>query len=118
MPELILSRRAALDIAVIEDDSIRRWGQAVANSYLDSIDNALQLVSDNPGLLRKFANSEQLLFYPVRKHSLFCTLYNDVIYVLTVRYGGMDLERLIHELEPFLLEEVEIMHRKLGREAP
>jgi plasmid stabilization system protein ParE len=113
MADIILLRRAAFDIDEIIQDSTKRWGEKVADDYIASIDNALQLLAEHTHLLRAFEGSEVLYYYPVRKHSLFCTICDNTIYVLTVKYGGMNLERVIHDLEPMLLSEIEIMHHKL-----
>ncbi len=113
MTEIILLRRAAFDIDEIIQDSIKRWGKKVTDNYINGIDNALQLLSEHPHLLRTFEGSKTLYYYPVQKHSLFCARCNNRIYVLTIKYAGMNLERIIHELEPMLLTEIEIMQGKL-----
>lgn len=113
MTDIILLRRAAFDIDDILHDSMKRWGDKVASEYVESIDDALQRLAEHPQLLRSFAGSEVLYYYPVRKHSLFCALAENTIYVLTVKYGGMNLEDVMQTLEPMLLHEVAIMQGKL-----
>lgn len=115
MADIILLRQAAFDIDEILQDSTKRWGEKVANEYVMHFDDALQRLAEHRHLLRTFEGSEVLYYYPVGKHSLFCTICDDTIYVLTVKYGGMNLERVIHDLEPMLLSEVEIMQGKLQR---
>lgn len=43
---------------------------------------------------------------------MVCDLFGDHIYVLAVRHGSMDLPERIAELEPQLLQEAELMHRR------
>lgn len=112
MAYLKLSRRALLDIEEIEKISIEKWGQKVADAYLNSIEEALLRLIQKPNLLRsKPQVSKYFHFYQIRKHFLVCTLVKNNIYVLAVKHGAMDLPLRIAELEPQLLGEAEILHK-------
>jgi toxin ParE1/3/4 len=109
---LALSRRAIRDLEEIHRYSIEKWGDRVAEEYLDSIEEALQRLKDNPGLLSsKPAVSDYFSFYRVREHFLICTVRHKNIYVLAIRHGSMDLPNRVTELEPVLVDEAEILHR-------
>jgi toxin ParE1/3/4 len=109
---LALSRRALLDLDTIEGYSVEKWGRDVADQYMTMIEQALELLREQPGLLRaKPEVSESLVFYRVRRHFLVCTLEEQNVYVLAVINGSMDLPERISELEPTLQREADILHR-------
>jgi toxin ParE1/3/4 len=113
MVELRLSRRALLDIADIEADSIEKWGENVASEYLQSIQDALNLLRNQPALLRVKPNvSKSLCFYRVRKHFLVFAAYEEILFVLTVKHGALDLPNRVAEIEPQLLLEAAILYEK------
>ncbi len=112
---LILTRQARGDIGRLQKFSEQTWGANVAETYLDTMDEALKVIIEHPGLLRKFKFSPHLHFYTVRKHMLVFTMRDDIIYLLKVMYGGTDIETLLSDLEPGLMGEVEIMHAKLKK---
>ena len=112
MVPLALTRRALLDIRDIEIFSVEKWGEQVANEYLDAIEAALNRLRDNPQLLQARQDiSDSLCFYRVRQHFLVCAVYEDSVFVLTIKHGAMDLPNRIKELEPQLLVEAEMLHR-------
>jgi len=59
--------------------------------------------------------SGRLRFYRVRKHFLICDVIEERIYIVAVMHGSMDLPNRIGELEPMLIEEVEMMHRRITK---
>lgn len=110
MAYLGLSRRALLDIKAIEAFSIEKWGHSVAADYLQSIENALNLLRENPQLLKtKEGVSDGLCFYRVRQHFLVCALSDESIFVLTIKHGSMDLPGRLAELEPQLKQEAQYL---------
>lgn len=116
MAFLGLSRRALLDIQEIEAFSIEKWGHAVAAEYLQSIEEALNLLRENPVLLQsKPEISDSLCFYRVRQHQLVFAVFDESLFLLTVKHGAMDLPNRIAELEPSLTEEAELLHQAYRR---
>ena len=112
MVKLRLSRRALLDIADVEAYSIEKWGEKVAAEYLQSIEDALNLLRDQPALLRDKPDvSQSLCFYRVRQHFLVCADYEEILFVLTVKHGAIDLPNRFSEIEPQLLQEAEILYK-------
>lgn len=109
-----LSRRATLDLAEIADYSHSRWGQRVADEYLDSFDSALEMLAAHADLLRDIPDlSGALKWYRVHQHYLICMVIEPVIYVVTIKHGSMDIPNRLLELEPTLQREVEVMHTAL-----
>lgn len=120
MARLGISRRAAQDLEEIRLFSEARWGERVAAEYLSNIEEALNRLRENPGLLRtKPEFSRHLRFYRVQRHFLVCALVEDNIYLLAVRHGSLDLPNRLARLEPTLLQETDLLHQalvtKIGR---
>jgi len=111
-----LSRRAIRDLKGIERYSVERWGKNVAADYIDSIEQGLNRLRENPDLLRaKIDISAHFSLYRVREHFLVCTVSARRVYVLAVKHGSMDLPQRLAELEPQLLLEAESLHRSLEK---
>jgi len=109
-----LTDRAHYDLQEIEDYSFQRWGRKTANRYLEDIQTALSLLQENPDLLRHKSDiSTQFKFYRVREHFLVCTNLKNVLYVLTIKHGQMDLPTRLGELEPTLVQEADLLHQRL-----
>lgn len=115
MPVTIkLTDRAHYDLQEIADYSLQRLGRKTANRYLEDIQTALSLLQENPNLLRNKSDiSPHFKFYRVREHFLVCTKLKDDLLVLTIKHGQMDLPSQVLELEPTLLQEAELLHRRL-----
>lgn len=106
------SRTALFDLADIENYSLARWGKNVTETYLDSVDKALEMLATNPNLLRDIPKTASTLkFYRVKQHYLICTVLDSVIYVVTIKHCSMDIPNRLTELEPTLQHEVKIMHK-------
>lgn len=113
---IALAERAISDLRAIEEYSVERWGNKVADRYFEEIVAALDRLSDAPGLLREEpALASGLHFYRVRKHVLVCDSRDATIIVLAVIHSAMDLPARLAELEPRLISEAEILHEKLRR---
>jgi plasmid stabilization system protein ParE len=86
----------------------------VANRYLEDIQTALSLLQDNPELLRDNPEiSTSFKCYRVREHFLVCSKLKDVILVLTISHGQMDLPSRLTKLEPTLAQEAALLHQRL-----
>ncbi len=115
MPIIVkLTDRAHFDLQEIEDYSLKRWGRKTANRYLEDIQTALSLLQENPNLVHhKAAISTHFKFYRVREHFLVCTKLKDILYVLTIKHGQMDLPTRLGKLEPTLVQEADLLHQRL-----
>jgi len=112
MAYLGLSRRALLDIQEIEAFSIDKWGHSVTADYLQSNEYALNLLRENPQLLKtKEGITDSLCFYRVRQHFLVCAVFDSNIFVLTIKHGSMDLPARLADLEPQLNQEAEFLYK-------
>ena len=114
MIRIELTRRAMLDLDEINNYSVQTFGQETAEQYLDDIEAALVLIQEQPDLLNsKNDISSNFQFYRVRKHYLVCTRKENLVIVLTIKHCQMDVPERLVELEPNLLQEVEMLYRKL-----
>ena len=112
MAYLAISRRAARDLEAIRRRSVERWGERVAEEYLESIEQALERLRENPDLLRiRREFSRHFRFHRVRQHFLVCCRVETNLYVLAVKHGNLDLPNRLAELEPSLLKEAELLHK-------
>jgi len=116
---LFQTRRAIEDFAKIEAFSTETWGQRVADEYLAKFETAFELIRSSPEILHARQEfSGRLLFYYVGKHWLVCDVIDDDVYVLTVKHGSMDLPARVAELEPQLVREAELLHRRITEGQP
>lgn len=114
MTELFLTDRAESSLVDIEDYSITTWGEGVADEYVEKIQNAFCLIKSSPGLLRaREGFSDGLLFYRVERHWVICNIIDEVVYVLAVWHGAMDILDRLTKYEPLLFQEAESLHRQL-----
>ena len=114
MARAYVSRRALLQIDEIDQHSISCWGDEVAASDLNDLFAAIQRLESSPDLLRRRRDfSVRLRFYRVRQHTLVCDVLNGDIFVLAVWQGAMDLPDRLERLEPQLVEEAELMARRI-----
>jgi toxin ParE1/3/4 len=112
MAYLGISRRAARDIEELRRFSVEHWGERVAEEYIDSIEQALNRLRENPSLLRaKPEFSRHFRFHRVKRHFLVCSFVENNVYVLAVKHGSLDLPSRLAELEPNLQQEVDLLHR-------
>lgn len=114
MTRAVLTRRALLHVEETDQYSIRRWGDKVAPRYLADIFAAVERLTESPSLLQQREEySIRLRFYRVREHVLVCDVIAGNIYVLAIQHSRMDLPLRIVELEPQLVHEAELLHRRI-----
>ena len=112
-----LTHRALRDIANIESYSIEKFGEQIAEQYIDKIEAGIGRVSDNVKLLREESLfHESLQFYRIEQHLLVCeTGIEGKIIILTVLHATMDIPSRLAELEPKLSIEAEMLLKLLCR---
>ena len=111
---LYLTDRAVRDIAEIREYSVEHFGRHVANQFLSTIENTLNLLKLSPSLLLDQPELHSWFkFYRCKKHFLVCDQQAGDIYVLTLIHATMNLPTRLLELEPSLTMEVELLRRKL-----
>ena len=109
-----LTERALRDILEIEAYSVEQFGRRAASRYLADLEAALGRIAEHPDLLRQESQFHPALqFYRAGSHLLVCDRQDMGIFVLTLLHGSMDIPERLHELEPTLQVETEILHRKL-----
>lgn len=112
--KVLLTHRALRDVAHIEQYSIEKWGQRVADEYLNSIEEALNQIKGDPELLKIEPDFHQsLYFYRFKKHLLVCDYLQNNVVVLTVINTVMDIPERLTELQTTFALEVEILRERL-----
>jgi len=112
---LHLTKKAISDLLGIEAYSVEHWGKRSATKYLADIEIGLQLIREDPGILRPLDGMPaQLRYYRVNKHFLVCDVVPESVIVLTVVHGSMDLPNRLGELVPQLAAEVAMLRDQLG----
>ena len=111
---LYLTDRAVKDIDDIREYSVEQFGRRIANQFLSTIENTLNLLKSSPSLLRDQPKLHSWFkFYRCKRRFLVCDQQAGDIYVLTLIHTSMDIPTRLLELEPSLSMEVELLHRKL-----
>ncbi|MGE3424828.1 MAG: type II toxin-antitoxin system RelE/ParE family toxin [Dehalococcoidia bacterium] len=114
MSRLHLTDRALSDIDRIERYSVERWGQRVADEYLADLNEALARLAEDSSLFRtRHDYCGRLRFYSVREHVFVGDVIGSDAFVLTVWHGSMDFIERLGELEPSLLQEAELLARRI-----
>ncbi len=114
MTELFLTDRAMSGLLDVQDYSIQAWGDRVADTYIEKIQSAFELIKSSPGLLRVREDfGDELLFYRVERHWLVCSIIDESVYVLAIWHAAMDVLDRITRYEPSLLQEAELLHRRM-----
>jgi plasmid stabilization system protein ParE len=116
-----VTRRALRDLAAIETYSEKRFGPDTAARYLTDLEQALRALAEpgpfedmrlNPAEL----GHSRLGLARVREHVLVHDQFGSDVVVLAVWHRAMDLQGRLLELEPTLLLEAELLHRRIERE--
>ncbi|WP_268122791.1 type II toxin-antitoxin system RelE/ParE family toxin [Roseivirga pacifica] len=116
MGAVYLTDRFFIDLQDIYDHSVKKWGEATAEKYLDAIQNSLLSLEENPELLlRKHQISKRLKLYPSGRHWLICDTVGDDIYALTIKHMSLNLVERLEVLQPTLEAEVKVLYDRLKR---
>ena len=113
-PKLLITERALLDIAAIQEYSKQEFGKRVADKYVGGIEAAIGRIKEHPELLREERGFHPWMkFYRFEKHLLVWDIQERVVTLLTLVHTSMDVPERLEELEPNLKNEIEFLHRKL-----
>lgn len=108
-----LTRQALLDLQNIYDESVLRWGEHVAEKYLDELQQGLDQLRENSDLLEQVNDLHEFLrFYRVNKHLIVCDTHKQSVVVLTVIHTARDIPARLSELVPGLRNEIDLLHRR------
>lgn len=108
-----LTRRAALDLRSIHARSRREWGAEVADRYIADLYAAMRNAAADPQAGRpRQHRSQPFLMVAAQRHFIIYDVIPQGIAVLTLQHQVRDIERLIGELTPAFLAEVDRLKRK------
>jgi plasmid stabilization system protein ParE len=103
-----LTRQAARVLCDIHKHSLKQWGQKTADAYLADLYAAMKQAAAKPatGQLRAH-RAVPFLMVPAREHFIVYDRLEKDIVILTLLHQRRDIERVINELEPSFLTEIE-----------
>lgn len=91
-----LTRLAEEDIDDIRIYTIKNWGYAQAEKYIDFIEDAYKIIQDNPYTLQSKQRNDLLencrVLY-VRKHVIIYLVEKELIAILRILHQSMDYKR-------------------------
>jgi toxin ParE1/3/4 len=110
MPRFDLTRQAARDLRDIHSRSLAAWGKVRADRYLDEIYAMLRRIAVNPasGQLRAH-RSAPFLMVAAGRHFVVYDRVGERVVVLTVLHQVRDIERVIADMGPEFLAEIEAL---------
>lgn len=111
---LEITASAYQDLDEIEAYTLRVWGPQQSEKYMNTIYAAIDLIMESPGQLLRSDDriSENLFFYRVEKHFIFCDVDENRLSVLSIQHVARDLPVRIGELEASLPKVAEILHKR------
>lgn len=114
MANIYLTHRAIKDLKKVQSFSKKEWGKKIADSYIENIQNSLNLLESNPKLLISNPQiSSYFKLYQVKSHWLVCHVVKNDIYILTVKHISMNLLERLKILQPTLESEAKILASRL-----
>ena len=111
---LFLTDRSLRDLAEVEQYSLQQWGRKKASQYISQVETSLSLIVSQPNLLQPIDDFPPCLqYYRINKHVLIFDVQTCDITLLTLFHTSMDLPTRLAEMQPQLLLEVDLLHRRL-----
>ncbi len=85
--------RALKDLDDIADYTISRWGARQAETYLAALDERFAWLAENPGAgMMRAEIGEGYRSYRQGSHQIFYLFENDVVAIIGIPHGAMDIE--------------------------
>jgi len=108
------TQRALADLEGIYEYTAQQWGTLQADKYIEDIQNSLNIIADNPGLLQvKTHISNRFIAHQIKHYWFVCDLIENNIYVLTIKHVSSNLWERLRDLEPNLEQEAGILAKQL-----
>ena len=114
MADFFITRRAALDLRDIYSRSVKKWGESVADEYLEAVYRVFAQLANSPelGNLRR-KRSSPFLMYPARKHFVIYDTFPKGIIFLTLLHQMRKIESIIENLGPSFISEISFLKKQL-----
>ncbi|MBV4367676.1 type II toxin-antitoxin system RelE/ParE family toxin [Erwinia phyllosphaerae] len=86
MARIVFTDDAREDLREIKDYSIRTWGKAIAKNYLLSLQVALKLLAENPGIGHDEQENlwPEVFSFPCASHMIYYTAIKGGVLVIAV----------------------------------
>ena len=115
MKEILITHRAALDAGRIFNYSEQKWGTRVATDYLSGIESAISTIDQLPqGSLRPIPGFTEspLRIIRVQEHMIVCVETSNIVCILALFHGAMNIHARLHQLEPTLIQEFQTQYQR------
>lgn len=91
MSSYVFTEKAERDLEKIIDYSVEHCGSVQAIKYIEAIEEAAQLISNNPDIgAKRDALSVGLLSFPCQSHILYYLKYSHGVSIVRVLHASMD----------------------------
>ena len=116
MADYFITRRAALDLQEIYGHSVERWGERVADEYLETVYRVFAQLTDSPelGKLRQ-KRSSPFLMYPAGNHFVIYDTFPKGIIILTLLHQVRKIESIIENLGPSFIYEITFLKKQFHK---
>jgi len=113
MAKYFLTRHALSNLDYIYEYSLATWGAETADQYLKDLYDSFKTIAKSPqqGEVRRF-RSYPFLMTAVRKHFIVYNTAEDGVIILTVLHQMQNIEGILADLEPSILEDLQRLKRK------
>jgi len=116
MADYFITRRAAFDLQDIYGHSVEKWGESVADEYLETVYGVFEQITKNPQLgklRRKRANP--FLMYPAGKHFVIYDTLPEGIIILALLHQMRKIECIIENLGPSFISEITFLKKQIHK---
>lgn len=115
MTDYFITRRAVLDLQDIYSHSVNKWGEKVADEYLEAVYRVFDQLSKNPELGRlRQKRSGPFLIYPAKKHFVIYDTFPKGIIIVTLLHQVRQIENIIENLGPSFITEITSLKKQLN----
>ncbi|MDD3288869.1 MAG: type II toxin-antitoxin system RelE/ParE family toxin [Alphaproteobacteria bacterium] len=111
-PVFYLTRQAARILRDIHAHSTKQWNKRTADRYINEIYAVMNKIAATPALgkLRK-SRSMPFSMVPAGKHFIVYDCIDKGVVILTLLHQRRDIERIISEMGPFFVAEIDAIKK-------
>lgn len=113
-PRFHLTRHAAMVLREIHTHSLEQWGQKTADKYMAEIYVVMAKVAAKPDIGKIRAHrAVPFLMVSAGRHFIVYDRLKKGIVILTLLHQRRDIERIIADMQPAFLAELETLRKEL-----
>ncbi len=116
MADYFLTRRAILDLEDIYDHSLEKWGEKVADHYIEALYEVFDQITKNSELgKRKQKRSHPFLMVSAKKHFVIYDVFPKGVIILTLLHQVRDIENIIRKLDSSFIKEINDLKKQFPK---